>query len=54
MTYIVDNETAMSVYVYPQLNSSGAVGVWAGGGAKVKASAEAWQLRSPFGLQTRL
>ena len=54
MTYIVDNETAMSVYVYPQLNSSGAVGVWVGGGgAKVTASAEAWQLRSPFGLQTQ-
>ena len=51
VTYIVDNETALSVYVYPQRNSSAAVGLWAGGGAKVQASAEAWELRSPFGFE---
>ena len=50
VTYIVDKETALSVYVYPQLNSSAAVSLWAGGGAKVQASAEAWLLRSPFGF----
>ena len=59
VTFIVCNETALSVYVYPQLPSSGGVGLWASGfgpvfgagagaGTGVRASADVWRLRSPF------
>ena len=44
VTFIVSNETALSVYVYPQLQSSGGVALWSSGtvtgdGAAVHASA---------------
>jgi hypothetical protein len=49
VTFIVCNETALSVYVYPQLQTSGGVGLWSSGGTgAVRASADVWQLRSPF------
>jgi len=51
VTFIVANETALSVYVYPQLQSSGGVALWWRGtttGAAVHASADVWQLRSVF------
>ena len=51
VTFIVSNETALSVYVYPQLQSSGGVALWSSGtgaGATVRASADVWQLRSVF------
>lgn len=50
VTFIASNETALSVYVYPQLESSGDVALWttcAETGA-VRGSADVWQLRSPF------
>eukprot|EP01051_Picozoa_sp_SAG22_P008310 SAG22_NODE_626_length_8433_cov_43.291097_2_plen_652_part_00 len=52
VNFIVGNETALSVYVYPQLESSASVAFWASGsaaGAAVRASADVWQLRSVFG-----
>jgi hypothetical protein len=55
VTFIVSNETALSVFVYPQLQSSDGVALWssagtgaAGAGATVRASADVWQLRSVF------
>ena len=55
VTFIVSNETALSVFVYPQLQSSEGVALWssagtgaAGAGATVRASADVWQLRSVF------
>jgi sucrose-6-phosphate hydrolase SacC (GH32 family) len=51
VTFIVANETALSVYVYPQLQSSAGAALWAsstGAGAAVRASADVWQLRSVF------
>jgi hypothetical protein len=48
VTFIVSNETALSVYVYPQLQSSAGVALWSSGtgdGATVHASAEVWQLQ---------
>jgi hypothetical protein len=63
LTFIVDNETALSVYVYPQLPNSTRVALWAnasgasssaaglpgGGSGTVFGTLEAWALRSPFG-----
>ena len=55
VTFIVDNQTAISVFVYPQLPSSDSVGIWAFGGAEqadtyipVQASVRAWQLASVY------
>ena len=43
VTMIVSNETALSVYVYPQLNESVAVAIWASGTVEA-AGADAWVL----------
>ena len=52
VTFIVANETALSVYVYPQQQASTRVAFWASGtaaGATAHASADVWQLRSVIG-----
>ena len=51
VSVIVLNETALSVYVYPQLQSSGGVALWSSGtgtGTAVHASVDVWPLRSVF------
>ena len=59
LTCIVSNSTAISVYVYPQLNSSSGVVLFGNSSGGVWASAEVWLLRDAFksddeaGLKTR-
>jgi hypothetical protein len=50
VTFVACNETALSVYVYPQHELSGGVALWATGAetGAVRGSADVWQLRSPF------
>jgi sucrose-6-phosphate hydrolase SacC (GH32 family) len=48
VTFIVGNETALSAFVYPQLASSVHVALWSSVDGAVRASADVWQLRSPF------